>query len=308
MLIKKVALVVSLVLFTLSSALVYAKIKHTLLVYDMKDAATLPNNFRTSSDKITDGSLQTFGLSDLHVIGSQQYSEQGLLTALNHIPSKSVILIDLRKESHGFLNGSSISWYGPQNATNAAKSTEQVELSQARLLKRVRSAHFRSVYTIQQKSNDAFIEKVSRDLVRVKSVKSEQQVADALGLAYKRYYVKDFNKPDDETVVSFVKFATDVPADTWLYFHCRAGKGRTTTFMAMYDMIKNAKNVSFGDIMARQIALGGSKLTELPEEGSFKYQYASKRLKFLQDFYRYVKNNDDNFATTWSEWRSKNNV
>lgn len=40
-------------------------------------------------------------------------------------------------------------------------------------------------------------------------------------------------------------------------FHCEAGEGRTTAYMAMYDMMKNP-DVSLKDILYRQHLLGGN--------------------------------------------------
>ena len=137
---------------------------------------------------------------------------------------------------------------------------------------------------------------------------SEQQFASDLHLKYKRFYVEDFHAPEEVDVVRFVNFAKHLQEDTWLYFHCRAGRGRTTTFMAMYDMMKNAKHVSFNDIVDRQYALGGTDLRELPDEDNFKYGYASHRLSFIKNFYEYVKENNDDYSTTWLQWKKKHPV
>jgi hypothetical protein len=75
--------------------------------------------------------------------------------------------------------------------------------------------------------------------------------------------------------------------------------GRTTTFMAMYDMMKNSKKVSLEDIMERQELLGGVKLLK-PVGG--KESESQKRSDFLRQFYQYTKENNDNFKTSWSQW------
>lgn len=41
-----------------------------------------------------------------------------------------------------------------------------------------------------------------------------------------------------ENIDEFIKLYKSLPKDAWLHFHCEAGKGRTTTFLAMYDMMK----------------------------------------------------------------------
>jgi protein-tyrosine phosphatase len=300
--IRRSTLAVTLITIMLSSALVFAKITHTLLVTDMANDSVLPKHFRTTSDVLPDAALPSTGLASLHSAGSQQFSSAGLKAALAKIPSKSIIIVDLRRESHGYLNGGAVSWYGPQNAANENKSPEQIKKSESRLLGRVEKSRFRWVYEITEKTDDGFIERVNKDFVRVNSVASEQELADKNHLGYKRFYVEDYHAPEEADATRFVNFINHLPENTWLYFHCRAGKGRTTTFLSMYDMMKNAKQVSFEDILKRQAALGGEDLMKLPNKKAYKYKAAVHRLNFLKKFYEYAKTNNDDFSTTWSQW------
>lgn len=306
---KRVSLTAVVIIVMLSSAMVFAKITHVLLVLDMRNDHELPFRFRTTSDHLpADVTYQQDGLSTLHAAGSQQFSSEGLIAALEKIPSQSVIIVDLRRESHGMLNGNGVSWYGPQNAANENKTPDQIKVSEARLLARLKKSRFRWVHEIIEKTDDDYVDKTHQEFIRVQNVKSEQQLTSEFHVGYRRFYVEDFHRPDDLDADRFVSFAKNIPADTWLYFHCRAGRGRTTTFMAMYDMMRNAKTVSFDDILGRQLALGGSDLRDLPEKNSFKYKYATDRLAFLKNFYNYAKENNDDFSTTWLQWRNKKSV
>lgn len=301
---KKSALLLVLGLIMLSSAMVYARITHTLLVIDMQNSADLPAKFRSSADNISNSSnINTLGLDQLHVVGSHQFSKNSFVTALSRIPSKSVVVVDLRRESHGMLNDDAVSWYGPQDAANLNKTIPQIIASEQRLLNRLSKSSYRWVYDIVTKTDDGYVDQVTRNLTQVQGVQSEQQFVEQNHVGYQRFYVEDFHAPSDAEVNRFVNFAKSLPADTWLYFHCRGGEGRTTTFMTMMDMMKNAKQVSYDDIMARQLALGGSDLRDLPDNGSFKYPFAVERLSFLRQFYDYAKSNNDNFATSYSAWK-----
>src|SRR3989442_361003 len=80
-------------------------------------------------------------------------------------------------------------------------------------------------------------------------------------------------------------FAAALPADAHVHFHCRGGKGRTAVFMAMLDMLKNARSDSFETIIERQAALGAYDLRRLPEEGSPKLPWAKERWSFLSRFH-----------------------
>jgi len=57
----------------------------------------------------------------------------------------------------------------------------------------------------------------------------------------------------------------------------------TTTFMIMYDMIKNYKEVSSDDIIKRQLALANFDVDAVK---SFENK---ERMDFLSEFYNYLK-------------------
>ena len=64
------------------------------------------------------------------------------------------------------------------------------------------------------------------------------EVAAVHGLEYMRLATLDFYRPSDRVVNKFVELIKNNP-NSWLHLHCHVGKGRTTTFMAMYDMFYN---------------------------------------------------------------------
>ena len=50
-------------------------------------------------------------------------------------------------------------------------------------------------------------------------------------------WLNDLSYMDD-----LVAFFENLPEDAIVYFHCIHGKGRTTTFLTLFDIFKNAKN------------------------------------------------------------------
>jgi len=263
------------------------------LVLDMRNIDKLPKNFRTTSVPLKNHpQIDTRGLNDLHAVGSGQFSLLSFKHAISYIPADSILVIDLRQEPHGFLNANSISWYGKNNAANANKQAEVIEKEQASLLQNLR---FKETAVIETQ--------VGRPVeFAVHQALSEAELMHHFRIAYERLYIQDHHAPDNEEVNRFIQIINQTPNDTWVYFHCRAGKGRTTTFMLMYDMMHNAKILSFEDLLARQAALGGKDLTSLPEKKSSKYQAAIERLAFLKLFYQYAFENEDEFQTSWTDW------
>lgn len=85
-------------------------------------------------------------------------------------------------------------------------------------------------------------------------------------------------------------------------FHCKAGFGRTTTYMIMYDMTKNYKEVSAEEIIKRQLGLANFN------ENTIQSFYNNERISFLNKFYEYCKTNGDSLKIKWSEWKKTSSV
>ena len=263
-----------------------------LLVLDARNSDSLPKKFRIAAN--------------IHAAGSAQFSERGLMKAVDRIHTHHVTIVDLRQESHGYLNGSAISWYGTHDAANAGLNAKEISLRETSLLSHLAKSKFAKVYNISDKSEDGTISSAKPQDYVVHTVSSEEEIAGNHHLGYNRIYVQDFHAPSTKAVDQFVKLVRKLPEKQWLYFHCRGGSGRTTSFMAMYDMMRNAKTVSFDEIISRQELIGGKNLTKLPKESDYKYPFAVERLELLKKFYEYAKSSDADFSVDWSEWASKN--
>ncbi|OGT61401.1 MAG: hypothetical protein A3F14_00745 [Gammaproteobacteria bacterium RIFCSPHIGHO2_12_FULL_43_28] len=285
------------------SAYAYAKSDRPLLVIDMEDTVALPKKFRTTADPLPRSAhVNQYGLDQLHVIGSAQFSAESLQQAVQQLKLQKMMIVDLRQESHGYLNGNAVSWYGQHDAANENKTAAQIERDEAKRLQALREKTNTTVNLILDKTEDGIILKTKRVKFPVYRILSEADLAKLYNYDYHRMYVQDFHAPSPIEVDKFINVVKTRASDDWIYFHCRGGSGRTTELMVMIDMMKNAKCVSFEDILARQTALGGKDLTELPPEDSYKYAAAVLRLAFLKNFYRYCQTVDENFSLSWSAW------
>lgn len=305
--IKSLILGIAFLLLIIPSALVWAKYTQPLLVLDMRNSPELPKHFRIISNSLPD-SINSKGLSDLHAAGGGQFSRASLEKILSKLHTKNLLVIDLRQESHGMLNGNAISWYGKRNAANADKTRNEIDEDQSRLLTALGEEEVAVVSKILKKSADGAIEKVKPTEYMVHQTSAEKDLVTNMKLRYKRIYVQDYHAPSDKEVDRFLAIVSTVPANKWIYFHCRAGVGRTSVFLTMYDMLHNAKKVSFEDILARQVALGGKDLTAFPAKKHFKYPWAVERLDFIKKFYQYAHDNKDGYKTSWSQWVKERKV
>lgn len=265
-----------------------------ILIENMPNVHELPRHFRLSTDPLRETVSKTpssEGLSTLNISGSAQFSAESLGAILEKIPSKNIIIVDLREETHGFLNGMAVSWYLSRNWGNLDKTESQIEA-----LEEIR---------LDDAQNQGWVFVYKKRLipfpVHVKSSMTEKTLAKEKSIGYFRLPVTDHKKPTDFDVDSFIAFVKVLPKDTWLHFHCAAGIGRTTTFMVMYDMMRNHKVVSAEDIIRRQALLGGIDLLAPLKDEDWRYPYKMDREEFAQKFYLYCQENP-NFERNWSDW------
>lgn len=271
---------------------------HCLKVLDTFDANELPKNYRSTNQWccLRNKGISTIGLSSLHESGSAQFSEKQLRKILQIIPDFSVIDVDLRQESHGFLNGSSVSLRGINNWCNVGKTYQQIKQSESNFLNNLEKSNVLKIAVFEKNPNQTKAPYFK--FIRVKSVSSEEQMTQRYGIGYKRFYITDRCRPTDGEVNAFIDFIKLLPKQTWVHFHCLAGKGRTTTFMVMYDMLHNANDVSFDDILNRQASLGGADLKKPLSPSNRFFSCASDRLTFLHQFYTYCQiRSNDQFKT-----------
>ncbi len=269
----------------------------SMLLLNMNNHSELPKNFRRTIDPIAEGRpLNLSGLNDLHASGSGQFSENSFHIMMREIPNQKVLIIDLREESHGFVNGHALYWYENYNLGNFGKSENQIRQEELKLLENVLQEG-----TIFFYAEDEIIPFA----MEVETIANEEKIVCNAGKGYIRIPVTDHCKPNDETVDRFIKLIQQIPSGTWIHFHCSGGVGRTTTFMSMYDMLRNAKEVAFEDILLRQELIGGKDFYILPEEDHWKYENMVDRIQFLQSFYRYCHENSEP-DLSWSQWALHN--
>jgi protein-tyrosine phosphatase len=107
-----------------------------------------------------------------------------------------------------------------------------------------------------------------------------------------RITVTDHARPLDEAVDRFILAVRALPENGWAHFHCEAGRGRTTTFMALYDMLRNANRVSLEDIACREQLLGYDYDVLCPVgPESWKAPYSVDRIAFVRAVYNYARAN-----------------
>ncbi|MDD7793203.1 phosphatase domain-containing putative toxin [Clostridium sp. 'White wine YQ'] len=258
------------------------------LVLDALNSSNLPKHFRKTTDKIDikdSKILNLNGLENLNVSGSSQFTEHSLKTIKDALDTKKkIIVIDLREESHGFIDGNAISFKNKYNNANHGLTRREVIAKEKKDLKSIPKNEFVTFYNKPQTT------------LTPNKVYNEEKLVNSLGMKYKRIPVTDGSIPTNEAVDYFVKEINSLSKDKWIHFHCKEGIGRTTTFMIMFDSMKNYKDVKLEDIIKRQILLSGIS-TE-----SIQHFYTERRINFLTTFYEYCTENGDKYKIKFSDW------
>lgn len=241
------------------------------------------------------------GLNELRASASGQPSLAALST-LNTIiherePEAKIFIVDLRQESHGYANSLPVSWHIEHNAANAGKNSAEVEVYEFEQLK-----NLRGVDTTFNPLGNADKQLLKPITIIPRVIETERDAVQKLGMNYARFAAADMQFPAPEVVDEFITFVINLPQNAWLHFHCQAGHGRTTTFLVMYDIMKNP-DLPLTEICKRQYLLGGSNLLLEPEGDDWYSKMARDRTKKIRLFYEFIQGTRaEQIGLQWSEY------
>src|SRR5438874_11149413 len=272
---------------------------------DPKLAKTLPRNFRTTDKPLKsnkgDQLPASNGLADLHASGSGEFTADNLKFVLAQARGP-VTVFDLRQETHIFVNGLPISWFATNDWANVGRTRSEIEADESA---RVQSLKPGSEIAVRpgEAIKKADTASGTPQAVILEQASTEREPVEANRAAYVRLTVTDHARPLDDEVDRFIRAIRALPENGWAHFHCEAGRGRTTTFMVLYDMLRNAARVPMEDIVRRQQLLGYDYDVLRPAEPrDWRAPYTNDRIAFVRAFYNYAHVNPNGRPQLWSEW------
>lgn len=274
-----------------------------------------PRKFRSTSQDFLSKIAQPVnpkGLFDLNVSASAQFSSKQLKTIIDEVVADKrinpheFVLVDLRQESHLFVNGYPVSFFSPNFSSSWGRSTKETEQDESEQRKKLLDQPLALIHYVIEKGKKGALGKTYQEAETLHQVQTEEMLAKQFGIQYVRFAVSDHMRPSDEIVDQFISFVAALPKGSWVHFHCRGGSGRTSTFMTMYDMLRNGKYLGKEDILNRQVAMGGRNLSITNGEDKFRNDLAIERQRFIDKFYLYVQAKDGLGVQPWSVWVKKN--
>jgi hypothetical protein len=271
---------------------------------DLKLAKNLPRNFRTTDDplKTDKGQIPSnVGLANLNASGSGEFTADGLELLLARTRGP-VTIFDLRHETHIFVNDLPLSWYATRDWANVGLSQSAIEADESA---RVESLKPGSKIVVRPGAavKKRGVTPSSPQNVTVEHASTEREFVKPHHASYVRVTVTDHCRPLDDEVDRFVLAVRALLENAWAHFHCEAGLGRTTTFLVLYAMLRNASRVSLEDIVHRQKILSrGYDVLQPAEPGNWKAPYMADRAAFVREFYDYARANPNGRPQLWSEW------
>ncbi|HEY5813358.1 MAG TPA: hypothetical protein VIT23_11995 [Terrimicrobiaceae bacterium] len=141
-----------------------------------------------------------------------------------------------------------MSWLGTHDWSNKGKTHDEVVNGKKALLDSIPG----KVLIANEADVKKFGDAAPRSSLEVSRVQTEQEVVEAAGANYVRLTITDQMGPTPEEVDRFLEEVGKLKPGAWVHIHCHAGRGRTTTFMILYDILRNAEQVKLEDISKRQ--------------------------------------------------------
>ncbi len=232
------------------------------------------NNFRTLQDPIPPGEIVDLrGLREIPASGGNAPLFADLRKRLLPVKADKIIA-DVKCESHGYVRGIPTNFFGYGISNPGFRH------------------FFRRLFWTGTLFEQPHL------------IVPESEEAKKYGFKYQSFDIgKKFVAPD-ENIDAIVNFFDTLPNNAWVHVHCTNGKGRTSTILVMWDIMRNAPLVSLPQIIKRHYLVGSNDLfnTTVWKRGTYNKKQLEDRKKFIQEFYVFICQRKAGGAQQWSTW------
>lgn len=233
------------------------------------------------------------------ISGSAQFNRQGIDELRARLKDKKIKIVDLREESHLYINGFTLYLANEKNSLNRGKVVEEIMKIENQLVIDLRAGPIPPLF-IKMVHMEGDEKQVSYSPVTIDGVQFLSTEADLVAaqaeLTYERLPITDTTKLTDATIERLVELKLEAAQhNIWLHCHCTAGQGRTSQALTVWCMMEEAQTKSLEEIFAKLESLGNSQLL-IGEARRHPRAY-------WQLFHAYCATAGWNNAK-WSEWSS----
>jgi len=306
----------------LANAELYKAYTYRVEHYD--SAVKVPDNLRSTDDPFNEeyrpnqfGDDKGYtpsrkGMENLHFSGSTSFSYKQLDALTDWLKEKAggkkIYILDLRNEYNVFINGHLVNYYGYNNWANIGRKRDDIIAGEKAFAENLVGQHI-PIGTISGSTKYLIVDTTWVDVTEclteeqaIKKMAAEKNV----DMEPYRITPLDHCFPVDQVIDDFLAFYRQLPEDAWVHMHCYAGRGRTTLFMAFFDMLRNP-DVPLRDIINRQLLIGGVNLRYVYKDGDKLWRVPLfTEIDCMTELMKlYVDENVSNgYTRSWTEWKN----
>ncbi len=257
-------------------------------------------------------------IEQYNIIASGQFSVQQFKNAIG---SKDIIDVDLRGEYHGFNDLNPVSFVNvPYDDVNANKSQEKIIVQEQHIFGSILPTYKQlSIYVNSLKIHKdragclSLVAPTKKDptICTPIATKTEADVMASLNIDYYRITEVDQRAPSNDNldkIVALFDQKLKLNPNRWVYLHCLAGEGRTTTATAELVMLKQqeaGKLQPFDDLIAyvESVSNGYKLVPNCKPSESNCCPWTWEHYNILKRFYNFVQTRTNN--QTFSDWSTQ---
>lgn len=235
--------------------------------------------------------IQTANPLNIHASGFINFNE--FKSRISPQDYKKVYVINLLDDDIYYYKNRCLRWYG----LGYKKEDLGEPLFHHKKLKYCYKSFLRFIYQAPPK------EKISTD---PSLVQTEREIVETLNISYAMPLKGRANWLEKQDYISdIIRFFESLPKEAILCVHCAHGKGRTTTFLALYDIFKYRDKLTLQQVADRHYCLNREDIldTTVWENGSWTQEALLARKELLTRFHLYMTSGEAGYPhLSWEEW------
>lgn len=242
------------------------------------------------------------------ISASQQLSAQEMEELVRQLPNRKFTIVDLREETHFFLNGASVSLTNTDNNLNEGKQLPEIREEEYALIEKITQQGHAVLHTrkkekiLTQGAKEKTIVFSPHAPTLVQDILTEEMLVDSLNGNYVRIPITDHEFPSETQIDALISlYETQQKESSWIHFHCAAGRGRSSVALSIFAILNWARHHSLIEIFQHLESRGNRQLLKPVKAGKPIKQRSDSA--FWEEFYRFASERKQGMK--WSDWKKQ---